>query len=35
MTDETQVMENTTTAEAETVVKEEVAKNFSQEQQTK
>ena len=32
MTDETQVMENTTTAEAETVVKEEVAKNFSQEQ---
>ncbi len=33
MTDETQVMENTTTADAETVVKEEVvSKNFSQEQ---
>lgn len=33
MTDETQVMENTSTAEAETVVNEEiVSKNFSQEQ---
>ena len=33
MTDETQVMENTSTADAETVVNEEViSKNFSQDQ---